>query len=90
MYNINTCSRCKLPCSFGSNNGNNVIVINKNKSSFKGSGFKELNQLLLLQMIGRAGRPQFDDSGVAVIMTQNSTVDLYDNMINNKQDVESK
>lgn len=34
----------------------------------------ELSETVILQMIGRAGRPQFDDHGVAVIMTQNSNV----------------
>lgn len=34
----------------------------------------ELSEAVVLQMIGRAGRPQFDDHGVAVIMTQNSKV----------------
>jgi replicative superfamily II helicase len=28
-------------------------------------------------MVGRAGRPQFDTEGVAVIMTQQSTVGQY-------------
>lgn len=28
------------------------------------------DSLLPLQMVGRAGRPQFDTEGVAVIMTQ--------------------
>lgn len=34
----------------------------------------ELSEAAVLQMIGRAGRPQFDDHGVAVIMTQNDKV----------------
>lgn len=31
-------------------------------------------------MIGRAGRPQFDTTGVAVVMTAKSTVALYENL----------
>lgn len=34
----------------------------------------ELSEAVVLQMIGRAGRPQFDDHGVAVIMTQSTKV----------------
>ena len=33
-------------------------------------GNKEYDRSTILQMIGRAGRPQFDDEGVAVLMTQ--------------------
>ena len=33
-------------------------------------GNKEYDRSTILQMIGRAGRPQFDDEGVAVVMTQ--------------------
>ncbi len=31
----------------------------------------------VLQMLGRAGRPQFDNSGVARIFTQDSKKDFY-------------
>lgn len=34
------------------------------------TGYKEYERGTCLQMIGRAGRPQFDTEGVAVIMTQ--------------------
>ena len=34
------------------------------------AGNKEYDRSTVLQMIGRAGRPQFDTEGVAVIMTQ--------------------
>jgi ATP-dependent DNA helicase HFM1/MER3 len=32
-------------------------------------GYKEYERSVCLQMVGRAGRPQFDTEGVAVIMT---------------------
>lgn len=35
----------------------------------EGRGYKEYDRSTCLQMIGRAGRPQFDTEGVAVIMT---------------------
>lgn len=44
----------------------------------------------ILQMAGRAGRPQFDDSGVVVIMTATETRNLYENISSGeKKPVES-
>ena len=40
-------------------------------------------------MIGRAGRPQFDNSATAVIMTQNETKRRYESLLNGTQLVES-
>ena len=40
-----------------------------------GLGYREYERGMCLQMIGRAGRPQFDTEGVAIIMTQRQ-VDL--------------
>jgi len=37
--------------------------------------------MLTVQMAGRAGRPQFDDSGVVAIMTRQDTVHLYRNLM---------
>ena len=34
------------------------------------SSYREYDRSVCLQMVGRAGRPQFDTEGVAVIMTQ--------------------
>ena len=34
------------------------------------AGYQEYDRSTCLQMMGRAGRPQFDTEGVAVIMTQ--------------------
>lgn len=55
-----------------------------------GQGYCEMSELNVTQMIGRAGRPQFDEKGVAVIMTQESTVAHYENLISRKGVVESK
>ncbi|KXZ47537.1 hypothetical protein GPECTOR_34g696 [Gonium pectorale] len=42
-----------------------------------------------LPMVGRAGRPQFDTEGVAVIMTQQETYDRYKNLLSGSEPVES-
>lgn len=47
------------------------LVIVKGTKAWRGgsSGYQDLDQASLLQMMGRAGRPGFDTSGTAVIMT---------------------
>jgi activating signal cointegrator complex subunit 3 len=43
----------------------------------------------LLQMIGRAGRPQFDDRGVAVVYCENSKKNFYRKFLNDPFPIES-
>ena len=43
----------------------------------------------ILQMIGRAGRPQFDTSATAIIMTTEQNKQRYENLVNGSQNVES-
>ncbi|XP_065830814.1 probable ATP-dependent DNA helicase HFM1 isoform X2 [Oscarella lobularis] len=43
----------------------------------------------ILQMIGRAGRPQFDDSATAVIMTTKAAKEKYEGLVDGTQTVES-
>ncbi|CAO1621141.1 unnamed protein product [Sympodiomycopsis kandeliae] len=49
----------------------------------------ELPDLDVLQMLGRAGRPQFDQTGVAVIMTEQSRVEHYQQMASGQTAIES-
>ena len=65
------------------------LVIVKSTLHYAGGKFREYAPSDVLQMIGRAGRPQFDTSAVSVIMTQNSTRKLYTNLVNGTQVVES-
>lgn len=51
---------------------------------------KELSDLDVLQMIGRAGRPQFDTSATAVIMTRSHKVEAYNRMTSGQQSLESR
>ncbi len=41
------------------------------------AGNIEYDRSTILQMIGRAGRPQFDTEGIAVIMTENAVWCTY-------------
>lgn len=45
------------------------LVIVKSTKYYSKEGYKDYSEINLLQMIGRAGRPQFDTSATAVIMT---------------------
>lgn len=49
------------------------LVVIKSTIQYVNSGFAEYGESQVLQMIGRAGRPQFDTSATAVIMTKNAT-----------------
>lgn len=49
----------------------------------------ELSESELLQMTGRAGRPQFDDHGVAVIICPDSMVQKYERLLSGEKIVES-
>lgn len=54
-----------------------------------GGAYKEISMDTLLQMIGRAGRPQFDTEGVAVVMTKNSLRSRYEGLVHGKYPLES-
>ncbi|KAK9810502.1 hypothetical protein WJX72_011853 [[Myrmecia] bisecta] len=54
------------------------------------AGYKEYDRSTCLQMIGRAGRPQYDTEGVAVIMTQKQMVHRYENLASGSELVESQ
>lgn len=49
----------------------------------------EMSDLDLLQMMGRAGRPQFDRSGVAVIMCEDTVQAHYRELVSGSRDIES-
>lgn len=54
-----------------------------------GGAYKEISNDNLLQMIGRAGRPQYDTEGVAVVMTKNSLKTRYEGLVHGKYPLES-
>ena len=69
-----------LPCHF---------VILKNTITYVGGGTREYSDLEVMQMLGRAGRPQFDTSAVAVIMTRQEMVQKYNLMVSGQEILES-
>ncbi|KAL9104182.1 MAG: hypothetical protein Q9163_000834 [Psora crenata] len=65
------------------------LVIIKNTVSYQDDGVKEYSDLEVMQMIGRAGRPQFDDSAVAVIITKQEKVRKYEKLVSGEELLES-
>lgn len=69
-----------LPCHF---------VIIKNTVSYQDNGLKEYSDLEVVQMMGRAGRPQFDTSAVAVVVTKQDKVAKYEQLAQGSELLES-
>ena len=67
------------------------LVVVKGTQFFdaKIEGYKDMDLTDVLQMLGRAGRPQFDTSGIARIFTQNSKKEFYKHFLHTGFPVES-
>ncbi len=65
------------------------LVIIKNTVSYQGDFLKEYAELEVTQMLGRAGRPQFDDSAIAVIVTKQEKVKRYEQLVSGGEILES-
>ncbi|KAL4763068.1 putative DEAD/DEAH box DNA helicase (Mer3) [Aspergillus foveolatus] len=50
---------------------------------------QEYSDLEVMQMLGRAGRPQFDDSATAVILTRKERVSHYERLVSGSESLES-
>lgn len=67
------------------------LVVVKGTQFFdaKIEGYKDMDLTDVLQMLGRAGRPQFDTSGIARIFTQDSKKEFYKHFLHTGFPVES-
>ena len=67
------------------------LVVVKGTQFFdaKMEGYKDMDLTDVLQMLGRAGRPQFDSSGIARIFTQDAKKDFYKHFLHTGFPVES-
>jgi replicative superfamily II helicase len=54
---------------------------------YQNGSMVEIDRNEVMQMMGRAGRPQFDTEGIAVIMTAMDNVRLYENICAGKHDM---
>ncbi|KAF7561752.1 hypothetical protein G7046_g2363 [Stylonectria norvegica] len=66
-----------------------VVVKGTQYYDAKIEAYKDMDLTDVLQMLGRAGRPQFDTSGVARIFTQDSKKDFYKHFLHTGFPVES-
>ncbi|KAJ3930521.1 MAG: DEAD-domain-containing protein [Lentinula lateritia] len=64
-------------------------VIIKGVHTFQNSSSIEYSDLDVMQMLGRAGRPQFDKDGIAVIMCESELENKYRALVQGKTIVES-
>lgn len=69
-----------LPC---------YLVILKGTFGYSDSGLQEYSSLEVMQMLGRAGRPQFETEACAVILCQNERAKKYETMIAGEEILES-
>uniref|UniRef100_H3CNC9 DNA 3'-5' helicase n=1 Tax=Tetraodon nigroviridis TaxID=99883 RepID=H3CNC9_TETNG len=65
------------------------LVVIKSTMQYVAGSCEEYSDADLLQMIGRAGRPQFDTSATAVIMTKTQNKDKYTKLMNGVEIIES-
>ncbi|XP_055586049.1 probable ATP-dependent DNA helicase HFM1 [Uranotaenia lowii] len=81
-----------LCCTSGLAMGVNLpahLVVIKSTQMYTDYGMEEYPESSIFQMIGRAGRPQFDTFGVAVIMTQKDKVHKYQQLATGSVPIES-
>ncbi|KAH6918431.1 Sec63 Brl domain-containing protein [Coprinopsis sp. MPI-PUGE-AT-0042] len=65
------------------------LVIIKGVKTFQNSASVEYSDLDIMQMLGRAGRPQYDTEGVAVIMCESELAPKYDALTHGTSVLES-
>lgn len=65
------------------------LVIIKGTRMWNASVCQEYTRLDILQMIGRAGRPQFEKNGCAVILTESKMKESYEKLLLGTDELES-
>ncbi|TFK54660.1 hypothetical protein OE88DRAFT_1731974 [Heliocybe sulcata] len=56
---------------------------------YQSDGYKEYSDLDVMQMMGRAGRPQFDKDGIAIVLCEPELEAKYRNLVQGKTVLES-
>ncbi|GAA5949316.1 hypothetical protein JCM21900_005602 [Sporobolomyces salmonicolor] len=82
---------CTATLAWGVNLPAYAVVIKGTQVYDSGKGaFVDLSILDVLQIFGRAGRPQYEDQGVGYICTTNDKLDHYVSAISQQHPIESK
>lgn len=66
------------------------LVVIKGTKTWNGATFEEYSELDVLQMMGRAGRPQFETQGKAVLMTETERQTHYEKLVKGNEKLESR
>lgn len=66
------------------------LVVIKGTKIWSNTQFEEYSELDVLQMMGRAGRPQFETQGKAVLMTNSDMLKRYEQLVKGNQKLESR
>lgn len=82
---------CTSTLAWGVNLPAYCVIINGSTfyNTLKGS-YDDLGVLDILQIFGRAGRPQYDSMGEAFLMTNANKIDHYVKLLKRNQSIESK
>ncbi|KAL2152872.1 hypothetical protein VTH82DRAFT_4027 [Thermothelomyces myriococcoides] len=64
-------------------------VVLKGTVGFMNDKLEEYSDLEVMQMLGRAGRPQFDDTATAIILTRSYSKERYQKMVSGQEILES-
>ena len=82
---------CTATLAWGVNLPAHAVIIRGTQIYDPAKGrWAELSPLDVLQMLGRAGRPQYDSEGEGIIMTQHSELQYYLSLTNLQLPVESQ
>ncbi|KAI1263136.1 P-loop containing nucleoside triphosphate hydrolase protein [Xylariaceae sp. FL1019] len=79
---------CTTTLAVGVNLPCHTVVL-KGTWGYSDNGPQEYSDIEVMQMLGRAGRPQFDNSAVAIIMTRLNSVKRYERLISGEEVLES-
>lgn len=80
---------CTSTLAVGVNTPCHLAII-KGTKGYSDVGLQEYSDLDMMQMMGRAGRPQYGHQGaVAVIMTSKQNVNKYDRLVSGQEPLES-
>ncbi|CCH43602.1 hypothetical protein BN7_3155 [Wickerhamomyces ciferrii] len=66
------------------------LVVIKGTKGWTGIAFHEYSELDLLQMMGRAGRPQFETEGKAILLTSSEKQSQYEKLVKGNEKLESR